>query len=341
MTDLVTGGGGFIGHHLVELLLKRGETVRVLDLEPGLGADRSLPPQVEVVVGSVTDDHAVREAMGGVRRVFHLAGNPNLWARRKDVFERVNHHGTRLLLAEAARQGVARFVHTSSGAILFRRPKRGNGGDRPTLSDMPGPYCRSKFLAEQEALAAARRGQPVVVVNPTLPMGPGDRRLTPPTRMIVDFINGDTPAFVDFELNVIDVRDVAAGHLLAAEIGQPGERYLLGSACNHRLSEVLAVLEETTGVPMPRRRVPYILALAVAAVSETIADRFTGKSPKATLSGVRLTRRPPAVELVQPAHALGLKPRPLRETLCDAARWLAAAGHLRRPLPHLQASKER
>lgn len=335
MVDLVTGGGGFLGRHIVSILVQKGHHVRVLDIDPG----PSWAPGVELIRGSVTDSAAVAAAMVGVRRVFHTAGNPNLWARRKQDFAAVNFVGTKIVLAEAARQRVDRFVFTSTAAILFRKPGPNGGIELPTLADMPGDYCRSKFLAEQEAFAAAQEGLPVVIVSPTLPIGPGDRHLTPPTRMILDFVTGATPAFVDFELNMIHVHDVALGHVRAAEVGMPGQRYVLGGG-NRRLSEVLLLIQEITGVAMPRVRVPYGLAFAAAAIYEIVADYLTRTSPKASLAGVRLTRRPPAVELGRPGSELGLKPIPLSQALTEAIIWLVETGHVQRPLPGIEARIE-
>jgi dihydroflavonol-4-reductase len=332
MVDLVTGGGGFLGRHIVSVLLQEGRHVRVLDIDPG----PSWAPGVELIRGSVTDSAAVAAAMSGVKRVFHTAGNPNLWTRRKDDFAAINLGGTKIVLAEAARQRVDRFVFTSTAAILFRTPGPDGGIAPPTLADMPGDYCRSKFLAEQEAFAAAREGMPVVIVSPTLPIGPGDRHLTPPTRMILDFVTGATPAFVDFEVNMIHVRDVALGHVRAAEVGMPGQRYVLGGR-NRRLSEILLLIQDITGVTMPRVRVPYGLAFAAAAICEIVADHLTRTSPKASLAGVRLTRRPPAIEFGRPGSELGLEPIPLSQALTEAIIWLVESGHVQRPLPGIQA----
>jgi dihydroflavonol-4-reductase len=331
MVDLVTGGGGFLGHHIVRLLLQRERQVRVLDIDP---AGLPTAPGVEVIEGSVTDPAAVAAAMSGVRRVFHTAGNPNLWARRKDAFREINFVGTKIVLAEAERQGIDRFVFTSTAAILLRKAGR---AAPLTPADMPGDYCRSKFLAEQEVFAAARAGMPVVIVSPTLLIGPGDRYLTPPTRMILDFINGATPAFVNCELNMIHVHDVALGHVRAAEVGVPGQRYVLAGD-TRRLSDILLLIQDITGVTMPRFRVPYTLAFATAAVSEIIADCLTRKSPKATLAGLRLARRPPALELGRPGSELGLAPTPLSEALTEAIVWLVAHGHVRRSLPNLNTA---
>jgi dihydroflavonol-4-reductase len=187
-------------------------------------------------------------------------------------------------------------------------------------------------MAEQEALAAARNGQPVVIVNPTLPVGAGDRRLTPPSRMILGFVNGHYPAYLDCTLNLIDVGDVALGHVLAAERGRVGERYILGHA-NTRLSAVLALIEDITGASMPRLRIPYPVALLVAAVGEFLADTVTGRMPAAPLTGVRLARRPVVFDCRKAASELGLSPRPIRDSLTSAIRWMHAQGLVRRPLP--------
>lgn len=333
--SVVTGGSGFIGRHLVQLLRDQGETVRVLDLVELKPRD----PQVQFIHGSILDRHTVQAALAGADRLYHLAANPDLWARDKSSFLETNYCGTKLVLEEADRAGVSRIVYTSTESILKGRRRVLNDGQidetiELALADMPGPYCRSKFLAEQEATAAARRGLPVVIVNPTLPVGPGDYRLTPPTKMLVDFLNGDNPAYLDFELNMIDVRDAALGHLLAADHGRLGRRYILGGD-NLRLSEVLDTLHDLTGLPMPRRRIPYAGALVVAAVSELIANVVTRRPPKASLTGVRLAGSPMNFNCTRAVTELGLPQTPVRTALADAVVWLAERGLIRptRTLP--------
>jgi dihydroflavonol-4-reductase len=325
--NLVTGGAGFIGRHLVRELCARGEAVRVLDLD---GA--ALEPGVEVIQGSILDAPRVAEAMRGVERVFHVAANPNLWARDKSEFYEVNTRGTEIVLAAARKAGAGRLVYTSTESILKGvRSRDGGPIDEQAslaLADMPGPYCRSKFLAERLALAAAARGEPVVIVNPTLPIGPGDRRLTPPTRMLLGFLNGDYPAYLESEFNLVDVRDAALGHILAAEHGRVGERYILGGE-NVRLSQVLALLQELTGRPMPRLRVPKWLALGAAVASELIADRITKRPPKAPLTGVRLALTPMRFASAKAVAELGFRPRPVRQSLADGIAWFEAEGLLR------------
>ncbi|MDP6804835.1 MAG: NAD-dependent dehydratase, partial [Rhodospirillales bacterium] len=204
-----------------------------------------------------------------------------------------------------------------------------------TIENVPGPYCRSKFLAEQKALEAAKRGLPVVVVNPTLPVGPGDRFLTPPTRMLVLFLNGDTPAYLDFDFNMIDVRVAALGHILAAERGRIGERYILGGE-NLRLATLLDMLEELSGLPMPQFRIPYWIAFAFAGVSELVADRVTHRYPAAPVNGVRLARTPTVFDSSKAASKLGLPIHGIHQALADAIAWLADNGHLKRTVraPH-------
>lgn len=326
---MVTGGCGFIGQHLVRLLRDRGETVRVLDRDPiDLGED------VEVLRGSILDPDRVAQATKGVDRVFHLAANPNLWSARKSEFGRTNTEGTRIVLEAALRAEVERFVYTSTESILRGLAPRAEDDQSPSderisasLSDMPGPYCRSKFLAEELAREAAEAGLPVVIVNPTLPIGPGDRLLTPPSRMLLGYLSGEFPAYLDSAFNMIDVRDAAQGHILAAEQGRIGERYILGGE-NLRLSELLAILSELTGRPMPRWRVPYWLAYASACLEEAFCTFVTKRPPTAPLTGVRLARAPMTFDNTKAVRDLGLTARPIRHSLHDAIAWFVAQGHL-------------
>ncbi len=333
--DLVTGGCGFIGRHLVAALRARGRPVRVLDLRPWTGA----PEGVAAIAGSITDGDVVLRAMDGCERVFHLAANPNLWAADPGEFDRVNHQGTRNVLEAARKCGPSRVVHTSTESVL--KNWRTMPGGRQSLidetvhlgvDDVPGPYCRSKFLAEDAARRAAEDGLPVVIVNPTMPLGPDDELLTPPTRMLLGFLNGANPAYLDCEFNLVDARDVALGHILAAERGRVGERYILGGV-NLRLPDLLAELSRLTGLSMTRRRVPYALALAAAFVSEAMAN-VTGKPPIAPITGVRLARSSMAFDCRKARTELGWMPRPLAETLADTIDWLDRRGLLsRRPRP--------
>ncbi len=317
MTDLVTGGAGFIGGRVVERLRRDGAAVRVLDLD----GEATLPEGVERIVGSASDPATLRKAMAGAGRVFHVAGDPRLWARREADFTAANVEPTRTVLDAAARAGVERIVVTSTAAIHFAPRRKG----RPlALGDMPGAYARSKFLAERAALDAAAGGLPVMILNPCLPLGAGDRKLTPPTRMLLDFVNGAVPAFLDFELRAIDAGDLAEAYVAAAERGAVGGRYFLGGP-PVRLSQLLAAVERITGLEMPRRRVPWALAFAAASVSE-LASRVTLRPPRAPLEGVRMARRPAAPGGLATAADLGLELRPLEETLAEALAWLDERG---------------
>lgn len=263
--SLVTGGGGFIGLHLVKQLLERNETVRVLELP-----DVPLPPEVEVVRGTICDADTVKKALKDVHRLYHLAANPNLWTYDKKDFRQVNYEGTRTVLHEAAQCDLEVIVYTSTESILTGKARHEATVDaaaKRVIQEMPGPYCRSKFLAEQAAFKAAEDGLPVVIVAPTLPIGPGDRNITPPTRMILDFVNHRVPAYLECGFNMIDVRDIALGHIHAADRGRHGERYILGNE-NMTLSKFLRQIEEITGLAMPKTRIPFWVALTAGAISE-------------------------------------------------------------------------
>lgn len=326
-TTVVTGGAGFIGSHLVEELVERGENVRVLELS---GADaRHLPPEVEVVRADIRDRKAVFEALQGALRVYHLAANPNLWLRDRSEFDAVNHRGTVNVLDAAIEAGAGRILHTSTESILTCARRTGPIAEdvEVTVEDAVGPYCRSKLLAENEAMARAQAGHPVLIVNPTMPVGPGDRGLSPPTRLIRDFCRGALPARMDCTLNLIDVRDVAEGLVLTMENGEPGRRYLLAGE-NLTLVALMGILSELTGVSVPRWSVPYPVGLAVAWMSELWADHVTGRTPKATVTGVRLTRRTMHFDATVTLRAIGLCPRPARQSLADCVAWLRATGQI-------------
>jgi dihydroflavonol-4-reductase len=328
---IVTGGAGFIGSHLVARLVDSGQAVRVLE-RPGAGVDH-LPPEVEVVFADIRDRVAVARAMAGAQRVYHLAANPNLWVRDRAEFLAVNYQGTIHVLDAALQAGARRVLHTSTESILTKARASGPIDEHVEIleTDTVGPYCRSKFWAEQYAFALARAGLPVIVANPTMPVGPGDRGLSPPTRLILDFCRGRLPAALDCTLNLIDVRDVALGLSLVLERGRPGRRYLLGSE-NLTLLGLLERLSALTGVPVPRWRVPYPLGLAVAAFSEVWADAVTGRTPKATLTGLRLARRILHFDSSVSRAEIGLQPRSIAESLADAVSWLRGSGYLSGPI---------
>ncbi len=253
--------------------------------------------------------------------------------RDRREFVAINYAGTVNVLDAALAAGAERILHTSTESILTKARMDGPIDENIEISvrDAVGPYCRSKLLAEQYAFLLAGKGRPVVVANPTMPVGPGDRGLSPPTRLILDFCRGALPAMMDCSLNLIDVRDVARGLALVMEHASPGRRYLLGHT-NLTLAGLLNILGELTGVSAPRWRVPYPAALVVALLSEFVADHITGRAPKATVTGVRLGRRIMHFDTTRSLGEIGLDPRPIRESLADAVSWLRQAGHLQNHL---------
>jgi dihydroflavonol-4-reductase len=324
-TVLVTGGAGFIGSHLVTRLLADGADVRVLE-RPDAGVSHL--PDVEVIRRDIRDRDGIRRAVARCCEVYHLAANPNLWARPRGLFRQVNYVGAVNVIDEALAAG-ARVLHCSTESILTRAGRGGVIREDQVVqpSEVIGPYCRSKWLAERHALDLGRRGFPVIVVNPTLPVGPGDRGISPPTKMMLDFCQGKRNEYLDADLNMIDVRDVADGIVRAMERGRPGRRYLLGAE-NLSIREVFARLSRLTGVPEPRWRVPYAVALVAAVISEFVADVWTHRMPAAVLTGVRLTRRRMHFDASASLAELGLSPRPVDAALADSVAWFREMGWL-------------
>ena len=320
--SLVTGGSGFIGRQLVSALLCRGDIVRVLDST----APFEPLPGVEFVQGSILDGATVGRALNGVDRVFHLAAIPHLWTPDVNDFDAVNRRGTETLLAAAAAAPVRRFVHCSTEAVLMlpRVTPVIDEAAPSSLDDMAGPYTRSKYLAEQAAIAAARAGFPVVIVNPTLPIGRGDRRLTPPTALMALYLLRRSRFFLDCVLNLVDVRDVAAGMLLAAEHGRPGERYILGGE-NMRLREVATLLGRMRGRETRMWSVPGSLALASGHLCQWTSDYITHRMPTVTAEGVRLALRSAPIDNAKARRELGYAPRPVLDAITSAASWILSA----------------
>jgi dihydroflavonol-4-reductase len=328
MNTLVTGATGFLGSHVARQLVARGEkNVRVL-ARPSSDLRALAGLAVESVTGDLRDPASLDRALAGVERVYHVAADYRLWARDPREIYESNVTGTRNLLAAARRAGVARIVYTSTVATIAV-PKGKSLPDERTearLSDMIGAYKRSKFLAEQEVLSAAREGLPVVIVNPTTPVGPGDWKPTPTGKIIVDFLNGRMPAYVDTGLNFVAVEDAAAGHILAAERGKIGERYLLGAE-NLSLRELLDGLAQVSGRPAPRFRVPIAIAFA-AACAETLVARLTGREPQIPIDGVRIARHSMFVDCSKAVRELGFSAGPVAEALGRAVRWYEDNGYI-------------
>ncbi len=326
MTVFLTGASGFVGGHLLRALLERGGRVRCLVRETS--SRRNLTGlDVEVVVGDLRDREALRRALRGCRLVFHCAADYRLYVPDPQAMYDSNVEGTRNVMRAAAESGVGRVVYTSTvGALGLARD--GSPADERTpvvLDDMVGHYKRSKFLAERVAEGWAAEGLPVVVVNPSTPVGEGDLKPTATGQMIVDFLKRRVPAFVDTGLNLIDVRDVAAGHLLAAERGKVGEKYILGHR-NMTLREILDCLSRLSGIPAPRFRLPHWLPLAAAAV-DTAWARLRRREPRVALDSVRLARHYMFFDAAKAVRELGLPQTPVEEALARAVAWFRAHGY--------------
>jgi dihydroflavonol-4-reductase len=325
---LVTGGTGFVGANLVRELIGDGHHVRVLARK---GGDRRALEgcSVDIAEGDLLDVDSVRAAVAGARRVYHVAADYRLWAPDPRALYRANVDGTRHVLEAAALAGVERIVYTSTvGAVGI--PKDGTPGDERTpvcLADMVGPYKASKFLAERVADELAARGAPVVTVNPSAPIGPWDVKPTPTGQMVVDFLRGKMLGSLDTGLNVVHVRDVARGHILAGERGRVGERYILGGQ-NVLLCRMLADIAEHLGRRPPRLQVPLALMFPVAWGAEAVA-RMTGGIPLVTCDSLQMARHRMFFTDAKARRELGYASRPYREGIVDAIAWFRQAGYLK------------
>jgi len=327
---LVTGGAGFIGSHLVEHLLARNYQVRVLD-RPGVPLDHLPLESIDIAPADIRDPGAIAEAARDCNLAVHLAANPNLWARDPREFEEVNHQGTRNVLRCCLDAGVDRVVYVSTESILSPPGLREviTENTITSLDDMIGPYCRSKWLAEQAAMEEADAGRDVVIVRPSIPIGPGDRWMGPLTRMMRDFCNGRIKGYLSGDLNLIDVRDVAEGICRAMEHGDPGRPYLLVNE-NWTVLELFRFLGGLAGRRTPRWRVPYGLALAFAHLEEfTCSHVLRKRIPMATVTGVKLTQRPFRFDGQASARALELPPmRDCRESIEEMLQWCSEQAHM-------------
>lgn len=313
---LVTGASGFLGWHVARLLIERGYTVRALARPGSRVAD--LP--VEIMTGDLRDEASLERAVAGCGLVYHVAADYRLWAKNPRELYDSNVEGTRHLLAAARKAGVERVVYTSTvGCIGIPHDGIGDETMPVSLADMAGDYKRSKFLAEQVALEFARDGLPVVIVNPTAPIGDHDVKPTPTGQIVLDFLNGDMPAFIDTGLNVVDVRDTAQGHLLACERGRPGERYILGSE-NLTLAQILEKLAGITGRKAPTVKLPFAVAYC-AGVCSTAWAGVTGKPPRVPLAAVRMARKKMWVTHEKARRELGFAPGPAAAALRRAVEW--------------------
>lgn len=335
MRCFVTGASGFIGANLVHELVARGHSVKAL-LRPGADVRGLRGADYEAVPGDLGDRTRLEAALRGCDWCFHVAASYHLWLRDYAPMFAANVDGTRHVLEAAWAAGCSRIVHTSTvGCIGLPREVDGRltpTGETAPVSEaqMSNPYKLSKWRAEVVARELAGRGAPVVIVNPSAPVGPRDVKPTPTGQVIVDFLNRRMPAYLDTGLNWVHVRDVAVGHILAAEKGRLGERYILGHAeGNWTMKQALDVLAELTGLPAPRLRVPYGLALAAGHVNELLA-RVTGQPPKAPLAGVRMARYKMFFNPARAVRELGLPQTPPRQALADAVEWFRANGYVTR-----------
>jgi dihydroflavonol-4-reductase len=326
MKTLVTGATGFLGSHVARALAARGEDVRVLvrassDLRAleGLNAER--------FEGDLRNPASLTGALEGVARVFHVAADYRLWARDPREIYESNVTGTQNLLDAARHAGVEKFVYTSTVATVAVPREDGlpNETTNASMDEMIGHYKRSKFAAEQCALRATEAGFPVVIVNPTTPVGPGDWKPTPTGKIIVDFLNGRMPGYVDTGLNFVPVEDCARGHLLAAERGRVGERYILGGR-NLTLKKMLDILSAASGRPTPRWRIPYAVAYAAGFVDSGIS-RVLGREPQIPLEGVRMARHKMFVDASKAERELGFAPGPIEGALARAVEWYESHGY--------------
>src|SRR3989440_4286000 len=326
MTTLVTGAAGFLGSHVARQLVVRGDDVRVLLRTSSTNraiADLSL----EYVTGDLRDPASLDRAMKGVKRVFHVAADYRLWARRSREIYDSNVGGTKNLLAAAKRAGVEQLVYTSTVAtIAVDRPKLPNEFTDAKLDEMVGHYKRSKWMAEREVVNAAREGLPVVVAMPTTPVGPWDWKPTPTGKIILDFLNGKMPGYVETGLNFVGVEECAAGHLLVADKGKVGERYLLGGE-NLTLKGVLDLLAQITGLAAPKLKIPHGLALGVA-YANTAFSRLLGREPGIPVEGVKIAQHMMFVNVKRAQKELGFKPGSVTAALERAVRWYADNGYV-------------
>src|SRR6202158_725822 len=326
MTTLVTGAAGFLGSHVTRQLVAHGESVRVL-MRPSSSNRAISDLSLEYVTGDLRDAASLDRAMVGVKRVYHVAADYRLWAKRSQDIYDSNVGGTKNLLEAARRADVKQLVYTSTVAtIAVDRPDLPTEATDAKFAEVIGHYKRSKWMAEQEVLDAAKAGLPVIIAMPTTPVGPWDWKPTPTGKIIVDFLNGKMPGYVDTGLNFVGVEECAAGHLLVSEKGKPGERYLLGAE-NLTLKQVLDTLAKITGLRAPSMKIPHGLALRYA-YADTVFSRLTLREPQVPIEGVKIARHKMFVDCSRAQRELGFRPGPVEAALERAVRWYEANGYV-------------
>ncbi len=324
MLAFITGATGFLGSHVARVLAEHGADLRLLVRQTSnLKNVQNL--KAGLVTGDLRDSTSIEKGIAGCDVVFHVAADYRLWVRDPEEMYRSNVEGTRAILEAARKNGVRRVVYTSSVATMgFSSNGQPADENSPvSLDNMIGPYKRSKFMAEQVAIEAARGGQDVVIVNPSTPVGEGDIKPTPSGRIVVDFLKKKFPAYVDTGLNLLDATECARGHIAALEKGRSGERYILGGE-NLTLKQILDKLAAITGLPSPRVRVPYIMALATGVVDEIVTGRIRGREPRATIDAVRMGRKKMFVSSAKAERELGWKCVPVDDALRRAVEWFRA-----------------
>jgi len=332
MRALVTGGTGFIGSHVVRQLLNQKITVRCLIRASSNRSNLDDLP-VEYVVGDLGDAPSLKVALNDCDMLFHVAADYRLWTRHPEEMDRINVEGTRHLFLAAEQAHLSKIVYTSSVAAIGRPSVNGHlgighEGLDPTPRQLVGPYKRSKFASDRLARDFAKKGWPIVIVNPAAPIGTFDIKPTPTGKMIVDFLNGKMPAFVDTGMNFVDVEDVAAGHWLASQKGIVGERYILGNK-NMSLKDFLALVARVSGLPAPQIKIPYAVAYIAGAVSTGLSF-FTGREPAIPLDGVRMAHEPMYYDASKAVRELGLPQTPVEEAVRKAVDWFRSHGYVRK-----------
>ncbi len=327
MKALVTGATGFIGAAVVRALVAAGTDVRVLARRDSDFSNLS-QFKLDGAYGDIRDRDSLRRALAGCRHLYHIAAHYALWAKDPSIFYDVNVAGTRNVLEAARDAGIERIVYCSTIGAIGLPPNGGLGTEETpvSLSQMAGDYKRSKYLAEQEVLKLAREGLPVVIVNPSAPVGEGDVKPTPTGQVIVDFMKGRMLAYIETGMNLIDVDDVAAGHLLAMQKGRIGERYILGNK-NLTLKEVLDILSQLTGVKAPRVKLPRGFVLPLAYINQAISDYITHSTPRIPLEGVKMAKYYMHYDCSKAIHELGLPQTPVEVALEKAVKWFRAHGY--------------
>ncbi len=326
MLALITGATGFLGSHVARVLIENGSDARLL-VRPSSDLRNLAGLQAERVTADLRDAASLEKAVAGCEVVFHVAADYRLWARDPEEMYRSNVEGTRNLLAAARKHGVRRVVYTSSVATMGFTSNSGsrNGtvadeASPVSLSDMIGHYKRSKFMAEQVAVEAARSGVDVVIVNPTTPIGERDIKPTPTGRIVVDFLKRKFPAYVETGLNLVDATECARGHVQALEKGRAGERYILGGE-NLTLKQILDRLAAITGLKSPTVKLPYIFAFATGIVDEMVTGRLLGREPRATIDAVRMGRKMMFVSSAKAERELGWRTVPVDDALRRSVDW--------------------